>query len=93
MEPGPGPKPTQREREEVRMGFRMMGIGFESVSQVAAGLLLGWLWDTWRGGQTGVLVGGAVGVLVGVLSLVKNAWKLNAELDRNAERRRRGGSP
>jgi len=93
MEPGPGPKPSEREREEVRMGFRMMGIGFEAVSQVSAGLLLGWLWDRWRGGDKGVIIGGAAGVLVGVLSLVKSAWKLNAELDRSAARRRKGGSP
>jgi F0F1-type ATP synthase assembly protein I len=93
MEPGPGPKPTQREREEVRMGFRMMGIGFEAVSQVVAGLLLGWLWDQWRGSEIGVIVGGAAGVLVGVLSLVKSAWKLNAELDRSAAKRRKGGAP
>ena len=44
----PGPRPSEREREEVRMGYRMMGIGFEVVSQVGAGLLLGWLWDRWR---------------------------------------------
>ncbi len=75
------------------MGFRMMGIGFEAVSQVVAGLLLGWLWDQWRGGQVGVIVGGAAGVLVGVLSLVKSAWKLNAELDRTSSRRKKGGSP
>jgi len=73
------------------MGFRMMGIGFEAVSQVAAGLLLGWLWDKWRGGQMGVIVGGAAGVLVGVVLLVRSAWKLNAELDRNAAHRRKGG--
>ena len=90
MESGPGPKPTEREREEVRMGFRMMGIGFEAVSQVAAGLLLGWLWDTWQGSKNGVVIGGAAGVLVGVLSLVKSAWKLNAELDRSAARRKKG---
>ena len=86
----PGPSPSQREREEVRMGYRMMGIGFEVVSQVGAGLLLGWLWDHWKGGQWGVVVGGAAGVLVGTVSLVKSAWKLNAELDRKAARDRRG---
>ena len=44
------PKPSKREREEVRMGYRMMGIGFESVSQVGAGLLIGWLIDHLRAG-------------------------------------------
>ena len=73
------------------MGYRMMGVGFEVVSQVAAGLLLGWLWDRWQGGQWGVVVGGSAGVLVGVLSLVKSAWKINAELDKAAARRKKGG--
>ena len=74
------------------MGYRMMGIGFEVVSQVGAGLLLGWLWDRWKESHWGVVVGGAAGVLVGTVSLVKSAWKLNAELDRAAERRRKGGN-
>lgn len=75
------------------MGFRMMGIGFEAVSQVVAGLLLGWLWDHWRGTKIGIIVGGAAGVLVGVFSLVKSAWKLNAELDRSAAKRKKGETP
>ena len=84
--------PSRREREEVRMGYRMLGIGFEAVSQVAAGLLIGWLIDRWRGaGDLGVVIGGAAGVLVGVVSLVRSAWKMNAELDRSAQNRRKGG--
>jgi len=88
------PRPSKREREEVRMGYRMMGIGFESVSQVGAGLLIGWLIDRWRGhGDLGVIIGGAAGVLVGVVSLVRSAWKMNTELDRSAAERRKGGGP
>ena len=76
------------------MGYRMMGIGLETTSQVAAGVLMGWLIDRWRGqGDWGVIVGGAAGVLVGVYSLVRNAWRLNAELDRASEARRKEGKP
>ena len=83
------PKPSKREREEVRLGYRMMGIGFESVSQVGAGLLIGWLIDRWRGqGDWGVTIGSAAGVLVGVYTLVRSAWKMNAELDRRPPERR-----
>ena len=86
------PGPSRREREEVRMGYRMLGIGFEAVSQVAAGLLIGWLIDRWRGqGGMGMVIGGAAGVLVGVVSLVRSAWKMNAELDRSARQRREEG--
>jgi F0F1-type ATP synthase assembly protein I len=78
----------------MRVGYRMMGIGLETSSQVAAGVLLGWLFDRWRGqGDWGVIVGGASGVLVGIYSLVRNAWRLNAELDRAGEAGRKGGKP
>ena len=65
----------------------MMGIGFETVSQVVAGLLIGWLFDHLRGhGDIGILVGGATGSLVGIFSLVRNAWKLNASMDAASRR-------
>jgi F0F1-type ATP synthase assembly protein I len=72
------PRPSKREREEVRMGYRMMGIGFESVSQVGAGLLIGWLIDRWRGqGDWGVTIGSAAGapkVLGGVNVKAGDGW-------------------
>jgi F0F1-type ATP synthase assembly protein I len=71
----------------MRIGYRMMGIGLETTSQVAAGVFLGWLFDRWRGqGSVGIAVGGGLGVLVGVVSLVRNAWRLNAQLDRAARK-------
>jgi F0F1-type ATP synthase assembly protein I len=86
-----GGPPGSRANHEMRIGYRMMGIGLETTSQVAAGVFFGWLVDRWRGqGSVGIAVGGGLGVLVGVISLVRNAWRLNAQLDRAG---RKGGDP
>lgn len=54
----------------------------EVAAQVGAGLLLGWLFDRWRGTDpTGLMVGGIAGIAVGLFSLVKGALKLNRDLD------------
>ena len=67
----------------------MAGIGFQTSSEVAAGALLGLGFDWWRGeGSTGVLIGGIVGIVVGMTSLIRGAMKLNREFDAA----RRGGS-
>jgi F0F1-type ATP synthase assembly protein I len=77
--------------EETRIGFRMAGIGFTVASEVAAGTLLGWLFDRWRGtGNVGVLVGALVGIAVGLWSLIRNSLRLNRELDRKAPTKGRG---
>lgn len=61
----------------------MGGLGMEVVAQVAAGAVLGWLYDRWRGtGSTGLLVGSVIGIAVGLWSLIRGALKLNRELDR-----------
>ena len=67
-------------------------MGFQVVSEVAAGTLLGWLFDRWRGvpgSNIGVIVGASVGILVGMWSLIRNAFKLNRELDRVSPKRER----
>ena len=69
---------------EMRIGWRMGGLGMEVAAQVAAGALLGWLFDRWRGtGSTGLLVGSVIGIVVGLWSLIRGALKLNRELDRH----------
>ena len=68
---------------EIRIGWRMGGLGMEVAAQVAAGAVLGWLWDRWRGtGPTGLLVGSVIGIVVGLGNLIRGALKLNRELDR-----------
>jgi F0F1-type ATP synthase assembly protein I len=78
--------PGRREEDtdaEVRVGWRMSGLGMEVAAQVAAGALLGWLFDRWRGTDpTGLMVGGIAGIAVGLFSLVRGSLKLNRDLDR-----------
>ena len=70
-----------REAEEVRIGYRMLGLGFQVVSEVGAGLLLGWLIQWATGWKWSIAVGGVVGIVVGLTTLVRSAWKMNASLD------------
>jgi F0F1-type ATP synthase assembly protein I len=70
-----------REAEEVRIGYRMLGLGFQVVSEVGAGLLLGWLLQWATGWKWSIAVGGVVGIVVGLTTLVRSAWKMNASLD------------
>jgi len=68
----------------------MSGLGMEVAAQVAAGAMLGWLYDRWRGtGSTGLLVGAVAGIAVGLWSLVRGALKLNRELERHSPAARR----
>ncbi len=68
---------------EIRVGWRMGGLGMEVAAQVAAGALLGWLFDRWQGtSPNGLLVGAVIGIAVGMWHLIKGALKLNKELDR-----------
>lgn len=63
----------------------MAGLGFQVATEVAAGALLGWLFDRWRGtGSTGMLTGALIGIAVALFSLVRGARKLHRALDREA---------
>jgi F0F1-type ATP synthase assembly protein I len=74
---------------EIRVGWRMGGLGMQVASEAGAGALLGWLFDWWRGtAPTGLLVGAVIGIVVALWSLIKGGLKLNRELDREAARRR-----
>ncbi len=69
---------------EIRIGWRMGGLGMEVAGAVVAGALLGLAFDRWRGTTpTGVLVGSVVGIVVGMWSLIRGALKLNRLLDRH----------
>ena len=79
---------------EIRVGWRMGGLGMEVATQVGAGALLGWLFDRWRGtAPTGLLVGAVIGIVVALWSLIRGGLKLNRDLDRETARRRSGGAP
>ena len=69
----------------------MGGLGMEVAALVAAGAVLGWLYDRWRGtGTTGMLVGSVIGISVGLWSMIRGAIKLNRELDRQSPTAGRG---
>ena len=76
-------KPEQDQMEgEIRIGWRMGGLGMEVASEVLAGVLLGWLFDKWRGtAPTGLLTGAVLGILVAMWTLIHGALKLNKLLD------------
>lgn len=81
----------QQEAEEVRIGWRMAGIGTQVASEVVAGAILGYLFDLWRGtGRIGLIVGALVGIAVGLWSLMSQSLKLNRELERVAPTKGRG---
>jgi len=73
----------------------MAGLGLEVGAQAMGGALLGWLYDQWQGsGNIGVIVGAGVGIVTGLLSLVRGGLKLNRQLDETARRdKQRGQAP
>jgi len=85
-------QPRQTESDaEIRVGWKMGGLGMEVAAQVAAGAVLGWLYDRWRGtGTTGILVGSLIGIAVGLGSMIRGALKLNRELERQSPTAGRG---
>jgi len=71
-----------KERRETGIGMRMAGLGFQTSSEVGAGALLGYLFDWWRGqGTMGLVVGGVLGIIVGMTSLLRGAMRINREFD------------
>lgn len=81
--------------KEVRIGWRMAGLGMEVASQVMAGALLGWLFDLWRGtAPNGLVWGGVIGIVVGLYSMIRGALRMNHQLDEARRRRHRAaGTP
>lgn len=88
---GKSPSRSQAEQEEMRIGWRMAGIGMTVASEVAAGVILGLAFDWWRGhGNTGVVVGSIAGIAVAMWSLLRGTLKLNKQLERTAPTAGRG---
>jgi F0F1-type ATP synthase assembly protein I len=84
------PDAAARQRRETSIGWRMAGLGVQTGSEALAGALLGWVVDYYAGTNgMGLLVGGIVGIVVGLFSLVRGSMKLNREFD---QARRSGGS-
>lgn len=84
---------SSAQAEEIRIGWRMAGLGMQVSSEVLAGLLLGWLYDRWRGtAPTGATIGAIIGIVVGLVSLVRGSMKLMKELDERHPATGRGKS-
>jgi len=72
---------SERDRAERGVAYRMFGIGYMSASEAIAGLLLGagvdWVFGS---GPWGLVVGGGMGVVVGMWSLVRRSLQLQESL-------------
>ena len=96
---------ARREADSIerRVGFQMLGLGWQMTAEVIAGAALGWGADRLFGtAPKGVTVGALVGVAVATYSLVRGGLRLYKSVDRAdairrkareaASRENRGGS-
>ena len=70
--------------------WRLSGMGFELLSHILAGLILGWLVDRWAGtAPLWLLIGAGMGLAVGMAQFIRSALKANREALRRAREQRR----
>lgn len=76
---------------ETRIGYRMMAVAFQVTGEVVAGVVIGAFIDWLRGGgTTATIIGGAVGVLVAITTLIRQGLRVSRELDELERRKKRG---
>ena len=73
-----------------RVGWRMAGLAGETASYVVAGALLGWGVNLLFNLEWGILIGAVLGILCGMMNLIRGSLRLNKELDDQAGSRRDG---
>ena len=76
---------VRREADSIerRVGFQMLGLGWQMSTEVIAGAALGWGVDHFFGtGPKGVMIGALVGVVVAIYSLVHGGLRLYKSVDR-----------
>jgi len=82
---------ARREADSIerRVGFQMLGLGWQMTAEVLAGAFLGWGVDHFFGtGPKGVLIGSLVGIAVAIFSLVRGGLRLYKSVDRADAMRR-----
>lgn len=82
-----------RQARETRLGWRMAGVAMQTASEVAAGAALGWVVDHFADTRPwGLLIGGCLGIVVALTTLIRTAWRMNSEMDRAEVAAREKGS-
>ncbi len=82
------PAPGSKSAREANIGWRMAGVGIQTGSEALAGALLGYGVDYYfQTGGWGLLIGGVLGIVVGMASLIRGSLKVNREFE---EARREG---
>ena len=81
---------NERDAKTTRVGWRMAGLAGETASYVIAGALLGWGANLLFSLKWGILVGAVLGILCGMTNLIRGSLKLNAELDKQTQKRSDG---
>ena len=64
----------------MRLGWRLAGLGLELVSEVAAGLLIGYAVDWYLGTTRWTAVGGIAGIAVGLAQFIRVAFRIQREM-------------
>ena len=66
----------------MRIGWKMMGLAWQFVTEMLAGAFLGWGIGVWFGNDTlGALIGTGAGFLIATYTLIRGALKLHSALD------------
>jgi F0F1-type ATP synthase assembly protein I len=78
----------KQHEKATRVGWRMAALAGETASYLLAGALLGWGIEVLFGIKWGILIGAVVGILCGMMNLIRGSLRLNAQLDEQARKRR-----
>ncbi|MCH2143958.1 MAG: AtpZ/AtpI family protein [Phycisphaerales bacterium] len=73
--------PGSNDDKETRVGWRMAGLGGETVSHVLAGGAIGWFLDNWFGTDIWLGIGFIAGIATGLLALIRGGIKLYRTID------------
>ena len=75
------------DREEMRIGFRMMGLAWQMVTEVLAGAGIGWVVDHFAGTEPlWLAIGAGLGIVVSIYSLVRGGLSMSAYLEQRGKR-------